>query len=182
MIYHILIDPVTPWFVYSGERKKTYKTNSRIIIEKQISISGDKYLLTLILNMRLTWGCLFSCKVQLHSLNTGANRSRQIIMVMSQWTQWRHQPHDCLLNRLFRYRSKKTSKLRVAGLCKGNSPVTNEFPAQRASNADNSSVWWRHHWKTFRLLRKWESKGWGYKRSIGSFVRHTRFWFSKSIA
>ena len=30
-----------------------------------------------------------------------------------------HQPHDCLLNRLFRRRSKKTSKLRVTGLCAG---------------------------------------------------------------
>ena len=28
-----------------------------------------------------------------------------------------HQPHGCLLNRLFRRRSKKTSKLRVTGLC-----------------------------------------------------------------
>ena len=33
-----------------------------------------------------------------------------------------HQPHHCLLNRLFRRRSKKTSKLRVTGLCAGNSP------------------------------------------------------------
>ena len=56
-----------------------------------------------------------------------------------------HQPHDCLLNRLFRRRSKKTSKLRVTGLCEGNSPVTGEFPPQRASNAKNVSIWWRHH-------------------------------------
>ena len=35
---------------------------------------------------------------------------------------WNHQPHECLLNRLFRHRSKKTSKLRVTGLCAGNSP------------------------------------------------------------
>ena len=51
--------------------------------------------------------------------------------------QWRHnghdivsnhQPHDCLLNRLSRRRSKKTSKLRVTGLCAGNSPGTGEFP------------------------------------------------------
>ena len=41
-----------------------------------------------------------------------------------------HQPHDYLLNRLFRRRSKKTSKLRVTGLCVGNSPGTGEFPAQ----------------------------------------------------
>ena len=33
-----------------------------------------------------------------------------------------HQPHGCLLNRLFRRRSKKTSKLRVTGLCVGNWP------------------------------------------------------------
>ena len=33
-----------------------------------------------------------------------------------------HQPHDCLLNGLFRRRSKKTSKLRVTGLCVWNSP------------------------------------------------------------
>ena len=49
-----------------------------------------------------------------------------------------HQPHDCLLNRLFRCRSKKTSKLRVTGLCVGNSPVTGEFPAQMARNAEMS--------------------------------------------
>ena len=68
--------------------------------------------------------------------------------------QWRHneqdsvsnhQPHDCILKRLFGRRSKITSKLRVTGLCAGNSPGTDEFPAQRASNAENVSIWWRHH-------------------------------------
>ena len=33
-----------------------------------------------------------------------------------------HQPHGCLLKRLFGRRSKKTSKLRVTGLCAWNSP------------------------------------------------------------
>ena len=47
-----------------------------------------------------------------------------------------HQPHDCLLNSLFRSRSKKTSKFRVTGLCAGNSPGTGDFPAQMASNAE----------------------------------------------
>ena len=32
------------------------------------------------------------------------------------------QPHDCVLKRLFRRRSKETSKLRVTSLCAGNSP------------------------------------------------------------
>ena len=55
-----------------------------------------------------------------------------------------HQPQDCLLSRFFRRRSKETSKLRVTGFCAGNSPVTGEFPVQRASNAENVSNWWRH--------------------------------------
>ena len=71
-------------------------------------------------------------------------------------SQWRHngrdgvsnhQPRHCLINRLFRRRSKKTSKLRVTGLCSGNSPVTGEFPTQMVSNAGNVSIWWRHHGK-----------------------------------
>ena len=53
---------------------------------------------------------------------------------LNQWwitLQWRHNDHDsisnhqprgCLLYRLFGRRSKKTSKLRVTGLCAGNSP------------------------------------------------------------
>ena len=68
--------------------------------------------------------------------------------------QWRHndhegvsnhQPRGYLLNRLFRRRSKKTSELRVTGLCARNSPVTGELPAQMASNAEYVSIWWRHH-------------------------------------
>ena len=50
-----------------------------------------------------------------------------------------------ILNRSFRGRSKKSSKLRVTGLCAGNSPVTGEFPAQMASNAKNVSIWWCHY-------------------------------------
>ena len=64
--------------------------------------------------------------------------------------QWRHngqgsvsnhQPHDCLLNRLFRHRSNKTLKLRVTG----------EFPTQMVSNAENVFIWWRHH-----VIGPWE--------------------------
>ena len=55
-----------------------------------------------------------------------------------------HQLHDGLLNRLFMRRSKKRAKLRVTDHCEGNSPVTGEFPT-KASNAENVSIWWRHH-------------------------------------
>ena len=60
-----------------------------------------------------------------------------VILVRTGSLQWRHngrdgpsnhQPHHCLLNHLFRSRSKKTSKFRDTGLCAGNSPLTGEFP------------------------------------------------------
>ena len=88
-------------------------------------------------------------------LGTTTSNRRQFPYEKSIWSLlWRHnepddvsnhQPHDCLLNRLFGHRSKNTSKLRVTGLCAGNSPETGEFPAQMASNAENVSIWWRHH-------------------------------------
>ena len=42
-----------------------------------------------------------------------------------------HQPHGCLLKRLFGRKSKKTSKLRVTGLCAGNSPGPVNSPHKR---------------------------------------------------
>ena len=56
-----------------------------------------------------------------------------------------HQRLDCLPNHLFRLRSNKIPKLRAIGLFEGNSPVTDEFPPQRASKAENISIWCRHH-------------------------------------
>ena len=76
--------------------------------------------------------------------------------------QWRHnehngvsnhQPQDCLLDCLFKAKINEISKLRVTGLCAGNSPVTGEFPAQRASNAENVSIWWYH----CHLSKKWNT-------------------------
>ena len=88
------------------------------------------------------------------SLWTWFWRRASVISVHAWPLRWRHnelggvsdhQPHDCLLNRLFGRRSKKTSNLCVTGLCPGNSLWTGEFPAQMASNAENVSIWWRHH-------------------------------------
>ena len=71
--------------------------------------------------------------------------------VLNLSSQWRHNEHqcvsnhlchNCLRNRLFGRRSKKTSKLRVTGLCEGNPPA---FPSQISSNAENISTLWRYH-------------------------------------
>ena len=91
---------------------------------------------------------------------SSASRARIVIYIcIKGWNalfplQWRHngcdgvsshQPHDCLLNCLFKRRSKKTLKLHVTGVCMGNSRGTGDFPAQRTSNVENASIWWRHH-------------------------------------
>ena len=64
--------------------------------------------------------------------------------------QWRHYERDgvsshcrldCLLNRLFR----RTSKKSYASLAFVVWPVSGEFPWQRSSNKENTSIWWRHH-------------------------------------
>ena len=88
--------------------------------------------------------------------------------------QWRHnerhsvsnhQPLDCLLRRLFRRASKKASKLRVTGLCEEKPPVSGGFPSQKASNAKNVYVWWRHHGQdnsfvTLFMQNKWQAIIW----------------------
>ena len=71
------------------------------------------------------------------------------------WTfQWRHkerdgvsnyQPHNYLLNV---YRGTDPRNYQSAASLvsvSGTSPVTGEFPAQRASYVENVSIWWRHH-------------------------------------
>ena len=61
--------------------------------------------------------------------------SDMICHILSQWRHnerdgvSNHQRTNCLFKRLFRCRSKKTSKPRVTGLCDGNAPVTKKmFP------------------------------------------------------
>ena len=57
-----------------------------------------------------------------------------------------HQPHDCLFNRLFRRRSKKTSKLRVTGLFAGiyRGPVnsTHKWPVTRKMFPFDDVIMW----------------------------------------
>ena len=103
------------------------------------------------------WGCkgpgILASKRQQPQNGPTPNHGYRIAQLFSGWCyicrsnvslEWRHnrregvsnnQPHDCLLNRSFRRRSKKTSKLRVTGLCEGNSPVNspNKGPVTRKS-------------------------------------------------
>ena len=73
-------------------------------------------------------------------------------------------------------RSKETSKLCVTGLCEGNSAMTGEFPAQRASNTEHVSIWWRHHVKLkyarIILLNYWLTDHVIFNRKIHSCHLH----------
>ena len=110
------------------------------------------------------------------------------LAISTQTLRWRHngcdsvsnhQPRECLLRRLIRRTSKKTSKLRVTGLCAGNSPETGEFPAQMASNAKNVSIWWRHHdSRKFGLLAWWLITDFGWNHQI--CTKHTS-WDTLSV-
>ena len=113
-----------------------------------------------IINLTLTdkrqWNFDQNIKLFIHE-NASENFVCEMAAILSRerWVkvralQWRHNEHDsvpnhqshgCLPNGLFRQRLK----LRVTGLCEGNSPVTGEFPTERASNPENVSIWWRHH-------------------------------------
>ena len=101
--------------------------------------------------------------------------------------QWRHnrrdsvsnhQARECLLGRLVRRRSMKISKLRVTGLCAGNSPETGEFHTQRASYAEKVSIWWRHHFKTIIFQFRHVFLAWYIDEEVGSFhyIRYKLWW------
>ena len=88
-------------------------------------------------------------KVNFHTRNAFQNAVRKMmaifITMMSRWAPWRlKSPASGLFAQSF-VSLKKTSKLRITGICEGNPPVTGGFPSQRASNAENVSIWWRHH-------------------------------------
>ena len=132
------------WCLYimaEREQKLRYKRNMILLF---VNVFVNNKSLTLINNI------LSHKKLEMHGWVISTVATDALVLTLP----WRHnqrdgisnhQSHDCLLNHLFRCRSKKTSKLRVTGLCVGNSPVTSEFPAQRASDAENVSIWWRHH-------------------------------------
>ena len=67
-----------------------------------------------------------------------------------------HQPHDCLLIRSFRRRSKKTSKLRVTGQFTNRYFITIwMYTDPLLKNVDQMCWSWRHNWKIFVPYSMW---------------------------
>ena len=77
-----------------------------------------------------------------NGLVTSCNKCLHIT-VMSLWARWRLKPPACLLNSLFRQRKHQSS--RSLGFVRGIYRWPVYFPAQRASNTENVSIWWRYY-------------------------------------
>ena len=103
--------------------------------------------------------------------------------------QWRHTESDgvsnhrgldCLLNRLFRRRSKKISKPRVPGLCKGNLPVIGKFPAHKWPETQkmfpfNDVIMPCHHFGSSNGLNQcWHVLNWAWQQISMIFLKEIR--------
>ena len=114
---------------YSGADQRKHQSSASLAFVRGIHRTGEfpAQMASYAENVSIWWR---------HRDNSG-------VVIMSSMPSY--QRLDCLLNRLFRARSQKTSKLRVIGRYERTSQVTGEFPAQRASIAENIFIWWRHH-------------------------------------
>ena len=89
---------------------------------------------------------VFECTSCTQLMNTPANPCKHYSQViMGAMTSQMSGVSIVYWTFFFRCGSKHTSKLHVTDLCCGTSPVTGEFPAQRARNAENVSIWWRQY-------------------------------------
>ena len=98
--------------------------------------------------MTATWIPCTICRVCLHVITSSWNAQFKttVITLMSKWARWRlKSPASRLFTQVFiQVQIKENIKApRHWPLC-GNSPVTGEFPTQRASDANNISIWWCH--------------------------------------
>ena len=129
-----------------SNNKEVYKTTD--IITAPICKSGICLCLDPVLVTVTPWTSNQWAK---HPKNCTLQEMKILSELQALSSKWRHNERygvsnlHCLLNRLFRRRSKKASKLLVTGLCEGNPPVTGGSPSQRASNAENISIWWHNH-------------------------------------
>ena len=119
---------------------------------------------------------------------------------LSKSLQWHHNECDGVLNHLptqpfIQTQVKENIKApRHWPLC-GNSPVTGEFPAQMASNAENVSIWWATNslrigrgyekssgfrvWLRFQML--FYSRPLGTLTNFGNLVHGGLFVFQKAV-
>ena len=122
-------------------RTSHYRCNYLSMLGLKLNYDGERGILPLQLRYTIrimTAVCIMS---PLLWFGTGwpsfSNDLQTDITVTSKWALWRlKSPASLLFTQPYIQGQIKESI---------NSPVTGEFPAQMASNAENISIWWRHH-------------------------------------
>ena len=107
-------------YLQSGAAKRQwtrkYIISSRIKCHPQDStVQPEPLSITWIAQTIIYLWLSYYCHINLWDVIHTNDLIMSVIMSVSN-----HQPYDCLLNRLFKRRSKKTSKLCIIGLCAGN--------------------------------------------------------------
>ena len=114
-------------------RHCNWQTHDFSVLQKRSACGGVEYLRSLTLcGLNCMWkyehGFAFSVAIYYNDVIMSAMASLVTCLTIVYSTVY------------LRRTSKKTSKLSVAGLCEANSPVNDEFPSHRASNAENDDV------------------------------------------
>ena len=144
--------PSSQWDSQTGKMTPPYRIRAQVISEKQsIWLFNESALHTL--HTKNCHGAYWATSIRTACccfISSGATSDCKVVIPL----QWHHNEHDsisdnrhldCLLSRLFRRRSNKTSKLQFTGLFGWNPSWTGRFPSQRAGDAENVSIWWCHH-------------------------------------
>ena len=121
---------------------------------------------------------------------TGRIKKRlELYMIQAFTSQWRHNECDvvsnhrrldCLLNRLFRRRSQKTSNICITRLCDGNPPVTGGFSSAKRKmfpldDVITTRVPWRTVTRSFNVLcehirDQWSNFGWQWRSAVKNIM------------
>ena len=132
-------------------------------ILQQPSLIWFCLLMYFIVTSRLTWKAR-------ESIDFGFVNRSEANKSMPAWTlQWCHNERHgvsnlrhlhCFSQQFVQVHIKQNIKApRITCLCEGNPPVTDGFPSQRASNAENVSIWWRHHELVPNSSASWGFRG-----------------------
>ena len=115
-----------PVFVSNKKGPWWYKLRNHINLLRYSTLSKTRFPL-----LSASSSCWTTSQVGYDLRHRGSHLVFFLVVLDRDWPitlQWRHNehsgvsnyhPYDCLLNRLFRHRWKKTSKLRVTGLLRG---------------------------------------------------------------
>ena len=87
--------------------------------------------------MPFPYACPYSCAYHLSALQWCHNGRLNMASQITSLT--------IVYSTVYSGADQRKYQICVTGLWAGKSPVTGEFPSQRASNAENVSIWWRHH-------------------------------------